>query len=277
MKTLHDGVGQIHGVLGAVEEGDLHHLPPGDVAVSHAGSAVRLIPVLKNQESVVLYYQKPIEHQLHLFELKAVQANIADDHHIAIGISDMDSRSRSEQESEISITSVIRALTRDYLSIYVVDMKTEHYTEYSSRDDYMGLGIAQDGEDFFGQTAKNALDVIYPEDLSMILESITKKNVLEVIEKDQTFMIRYRLLLDGKPTYVQLKAVRIRKNDDRYVVFGVSNIDLQMQKQLEQTEALRMATQDALTGVKSKYAYVEAEKKINAEIAAARAERNAKA
>ena len=51
------------------------------------------------------------------------------------------------------------------------------------------------------------------------------------------------------------------------VVIGVSDNDTQMKQQKDQAEALRMATQDALTGVKSKYAYVEAEKKINSEIA----------
>ncbi|MBQ2510168.1 MAG: GGDEF domain-containing protein, partial [Erysipelotrichaceae bacterium] len=226
-----------------------------------------LLHALDSNESIIIHYQKLIDHQPHLYELKAVKSDILDDHHIAVGITDTDNRIKYKESGEISITNVIRALTRDYLSIYVVDMKTEHFTEYSSRDEYMDLGVAQDGEDFFGQTARNALEVIYPEDLNMILETVTKRNLLEVIARDQMLVMNYRLLLEGKPTYVQLKAVRMKEDDERYIVIGVTNNNLQMQRQHDQAEALRMATQDALTGVKSKYAFVEAEKKINKEIA----------
>ena len=226
-----------------------------------------LIETLKENGSLLLRYRKMVDLNPHLFELKVTYTQTADDHHIVLGVRDTEKDLMKGEDEEIAITDVIRSLTRDFLSVYVVNMKTDQFTEYSSNENYIGLGIPQYGEDFFTQTAKNAETAIHPEDLSLVLENVTKKNLLETIRREKVFLLNYRLLLNQEPKYVQLKAVFLKENDEHYVVIGVSENDAQMKQQRDQAEALRMATQDALTGVKSKYAYVEAEKKINGEIA----------
>ena len=69
--------------------------------------------------------------------------------------------------------------------------------------------------------------------------------------------------LDGVPTYVHMKASRMADRNDPHIVLGLSNIDARIRREMAQTLALQRATElvsrDALTGVKSKRAFVEAE------------------
>ena len=91
--------------------------------------------------------------------------------------------------------------------------------------------------------------------LSYIKKNITfcftKKNILKGIEKHGKFIITYRLLMNAVPTYVSLKATRM-KDDDKYLIIGVSDIDIQMkhQKAAERLkdEELTFARITALSG-----------------------------
>ena len=105
----------------------------------------------------------------------------------------------------------------------------------------------------------------------MVRSVMKKEFIMSVLEKGDAFTLTYRLLFKGVPTYVHLKATLLEDEQGRHIVLGVSNIDAQMRREREQASALRMAREmvnrDALTGVKSKHAYVEEEGRINAAIA----------
>ena len=51
--------------------------------------------------------------------------------------------------------------------------------------------------------------------------------------------------------------------DANHIVFGITNVTDQMLREQEHARALRMANQDALTGVKSKLAFSKEERKID--------------
>ena len=69
--------------------------------------------------------------------------------------------------------------------------------------------------------------------------------------------------INGVPTYVHMKASRMADRSDPHIVIGLSNIDARVRRDKAQERALQRATElvsrDALTGVKSKRAFVEAE------------------
>ncbi|MCR4771651.1 MAG: diguanylate cyclase [Oscillospiraceae bacterium] len=64
----------------------------------------------------------------------------------------------------------------------------------------------------------------------MVRTAFTKANVLKALEADDFFSLNYRILMDGKPTYVHLKATRLRKEDPSHLLFGLSNTDAHMQR-----------------------------------------------
>ena len=166
-----------------------------------------------------------------------------------------------------AFANIARALSKDYFSIYYIDAETDDFFEYSSRDDYRTLNIEMSGDDFFGRTRVNVERTVYPEDREMLLTHFTKENILAELENNRSFTMTYRLLIDGTPTYVHLKANSMDDRNDKHIVIGISNIDEQIRYEQEHQLALRNANRDALTGVISKYAYLTMEQELDQQIA----------
>ena len=180
------------------------------------------------------------------------------------------------QQQNLTYSSIARALAADYFSIYYVDMETDRFIEYSAHENARGFEIETEGEDFFNLCRQNIRQTCCPDDVEDFLTAFTKENLLKAKATTGVFTLSYRMMFDGVPTYVHMKATCMEDKDDPHIVIGVSNIDEQMRREQEQATALHtareMVNRDSLTGVKSKHAYVETERAINEAIASAAAE-----
>ena len=132
-------------------------------------------------------------------------------------------------DSEASFADITRALSSDYINLYYVDIETEQFIEYTPDAGREDLVLERRGENFFDSSAKDAQLFIYKEDRDYVIESFTKDNIMSVIDEHGTFTLTYRLLVDGNPTYVNMKAVRMR-SDRKHIIVGVSNVDAQMRQ-----------------------------------------------
>ena len=98
----------------------------------------------------------------------------------------------------------------------------------------------------------------------------TRDGVLSEIDRNGSFSLTYRLVLSGTPIYVQLKAAMVEEEDGIRLVVGVSDIDKQVRQEEDYARRLAQAQSkaniDALTGVKNKHAYLDAEEKLNQQI-----------
>lgn len=133
---------------------------------------------------------------------------------------------------------IAKALTKNYFTMYYVNIITGEYVGYSSNENYNSLKIKENGHDFFGDIKKNALNVIYKDDIDKILKNLTKEKIIESTKEGKAFEITYRLLLNGVPKYVCLKALKLY-DDDNNVIFGISNIDEQKKRELEYQKAIK--------------------------------------
>lgn len=207
------------------------------------------------------------------YRLKCVHAEGMDKQHIIIGVSNIEEQLTEEEKAEIqkrnsvTFSRIAQALSRDFFSIYYVDVETDHFIEYSSHEEYQQLDIEKAGDDFFGMSRKNIQRVVHPDDLEMFMDVFTKDNIMAELKKNRTFTLTYRLMFDGVPTYVHMKAMRMEDETVPHIVIGVSNIDEQIRRESDHNRALKLAQQDALTGVKSKNAYVEMESDVDQAIA----------
>lgn len=203
------------------------------------------------------------------YQLKAVKAKSQDNRHIIIGITNIHEQVAlseiTEFEKSTSFSLIAQALSQDYFCIYYVNIKNNRFVEYSANPEYHELMIDKSGDNFFKTTAKNLMRVIHPDDVEMVSEMMTKKNVLARLKDKRTFTVTYRLMLESKPTYVHLKATRMK--DGEHIVIGISDIDEQIRREQDYEKALRMARKDALTGVKNHNAYIDEEKEIDRAIA----------
>ena len=149
----------------------------------------------------------------------------------------------------LTFSSVAQALAGDYFSIYVVDPDTEAFVEYSSSEEYKNLGIETQGANFFELSRRNMETLIYPEDRERFMAVFSRERVLKIIERDGHFTTKYRLMLNGIPTYVSMKATLLENRNERRLIIGLTNIDAQMKRE----EEFRIHMAEARTRAKNDF------------------------
>lgn len=195
--------------------------------------------------------------------------------HIVIGVSNVDAQMRRQEElerikeEEITYTR-IAALAGNYIAVYTVDPETGRYAQYSATGDYEGLGLVQEGDDFFGTAREQAASVLHQEDLPLFRSVMEKETVLREIGLNGAFSLNYRLLLRGTPRYVSLKIVMVQEKDGPKLIVGISDIDAQVKREQEYVNKLSAARDqaniDALTGVRNKFAYDRMAQRLDRQI-----------
>ncbi len=128
-----------------------------------------------------------------------------------------------------SFADMSRALSSDYINLYYVDTETNQFIEYTPDAGLGDLAVERRGADFFNASAKDAQLFIYKGDREAFIEAFTREKVLRTLDEHGTFTLTYRLLMDGNPVYVHMKAVRMR-TDRKHIIIGVSNVDAQMRQ-----------------------------------------------
>ena len=199
-----------------------------------------------------------------------------DDRFIVIGVRNIDEQVRQRHAQELlreeqQTYNRIYALTGGFIAMYLVDPDTGHYREFGSSDGYEErFNRLAEGENFFESARESCRVHSHPEDVDLFLAVFTKENVLAEIERRGIFTLGYRLMMDGKPVHVQLKAAMVEEDEGRLVI-GINDVDAQVRQEKEYRSSLEQAQKqaaiDALTGLKNKHAYLEAEAQLNQRIA----------
>lgn len=199
-----------------------------------------------------------------------------DERIIVLGITNVDEQVKREKAQERmaeerNAYERINALTGDFLCIYIVVPETGRYREYSSTAGYQeSFSLPKEGEDFFTTTREKSMSIVHPEDLDRFLSVFTRQNIYESIRQHGFFSLSYRIFFAGKPIYVQLKAAMVKEKTGRRLIVGINDIDAQVRQEAEYKHRLAMAQKeaslDALTGVKNKHAYQDAEEELNRQI-----------
>ena len=125
--------------------------------------------------------------------------------------------------------SIIDSLAEDYFNLFYVDLETEDYIEYGSRTEEGRRTVESRGKDFFTASRENARHFIYWEDQPAFIAAMDKEFLVGEIRAHGTFIMQYRLQIDGRPTYVNLKAT-FASGDQRHMIIGVNNIDAQVRE-----------------------------------------------
>ncbi|MBP5331573.1 MAG: EAL domain-containing protein [Lachnospiraceae bacterium] len=144
----------------------------------------------------------------------------------------------SEPGEEATYADIARALAADYNIIYVIDTETDQYIEYTSSVGVEELNKSRQGADFFGVGKEENMLRIYDEDREEFSLRFTKETVLKELEDQGAFTAIYRIVDDGIPIYVSMKAIRLQSSSR--VIIGISTVDAEM----KQREHLEKAKQD---------------------------------
>lgn len=147
-------------------------------------------------------------------------------HRIIIGISIIDSQMKQQAliekiRKDYDTLSKIMALNENYLGLYIVNPETGRYIENTSTEEYASLGIDKTGEDFFGQSVENIKKAIHPDDLPVFLEKFSKDNIMEELSEKGVFMLKYRLIFNGKAKPVLLRIAPFKDGADEKLFASV--------------------------------------------------------
>ena len=129
-------------------------------------------------------------------------------------------------------SNIVRALSADYTFLYYVNVETDRFVEYSVGRGQKELAEKRRQDDFFNASRQDALQMLHPGDQDNFIRAFTKENILRSINEHGTFTFTYRLLVDGAPAYVNMKATRM-EGDEKHIIIGVNNVDAQMKMQEE--------------------------------------------
>lgn len=152
---------------------------------------------------------------------------------VVIAVSDIDElvrRRRAEDriQEERVIYARLHALTGNFICVYVVDPETGRYREFSATEDYAeSFSQAKEGENFFTTLRDAARIYSHPDDLDRVLSQITQQNIMAEIERNGIFTLGYRIMMDGKPLYVQMNAAMVEEKEGARLILGLNDIDAQ--------------------------------------------------
>ena len=142
----------------------------------------------------------------------------------------------TEPNESTTHEAIARALAADYYNIYLIDLDTNDYIEYSSEVGAEEISLERHGGDFFESARHDALTRIHEADREQFISLFTKENVLRELDERGVFTTTYRLIDSGTPVYVNMKITRMRGGNR--LILGVSIVDAYM-KQLEEEKRLR--------------------------------------
>ena len=143
--------------------------------------------------------------------------------------------SESEEESNDAERSIYleiaKTLVQNYSTIYYINVESGYYVGYSSSSGYQTLKIEEKGTTFFSDVVKNIPSSIHPDDQALLYNAMKKENILRETEESKVFKLNYRLMIQNKPTYVTLNAMRFAS--DNNLIIGITDIDDMTQKEMD--------------------------------------------
>ena len=145
----------------------------------------------------------------------------------------------NQTDHGVTYNDIANSLSADYLNLYYVDLDTDEFVEYRPDSTPGGENLTVERHDvnFFRNSCIDAAVHIYKDDVDRFIKSFNKENIVSSIEEYGSFTLTYRLLIDGTPTYVHMKAIPMT-NDASHIIIGVANVDAQM-KQQEKLERMQ--------------------------------------
>ena len=209
--------------------------------------------------------------------LRATLVKEADGEKIILGVTNDEEEQRRKleeerREEERIIYARLHALTGNYIVVYVVDPETGNYREFSATDNYEeSFAQAKEGTDFFDKVREAACSFNHPDDLEFFLSVFNKENVMAEVKRSGIFTLKYRIMMEGRPLHVHMKAVMVEEKEGQRLVVGLVDIDAQVRQEEELGKRLAQAqiaaNIDALTGIKNRNAFLTAQARLDHQIA----------
>ena len=223
-----------------------------------------IVKKLSENPTFIMRYRIAANGEIKHVSMK-VSKLIGDDDHFVVGVNNIDKEIKF-QEKSVTHSAISEALAADYFCIYYINMTNKEYVVYSADEQYKALGLVEDGKDFFNTFKRNVLRLIHHDDVDIFLSEFSEDNISQRLNKNGKFTLKFRIMMDGEPKYVSLKASTMLDKSNKNIVIGINNIDAQIKKEQELNLTREKAFKDSLTGVKNKHSYEDEKELLDAKI-----------
>lgn len=177
---------------------------------------------------------------------------------VAVGFIEIDEQYRAEAERQENIRRVM-TLSDEFESIYDVNIDDGTYrvSTKSSKHSEEIKGYQAMNQDFFELNTNSIPAVIYEDDREMMSKYMTKQYMLDRLEKEMSYFIDYRAVIDEKILWYRMKVTRSGNwMNERRMLVGVFNNDENYRKEKAQQEALEQALQMAKSASRAKTTFL---------------------
>ena len=141
------------------------------------------------------------------------------------------------KSTSLVYTHISHALSRDYTDLFYVNMENGDYIEYYTDNNLGAFVERRRSTNFFKSCSIEGKLYVHPDDQEFFITSMTRDFLGEVLSKNDIYTMTYRRIKGNRTFYVQMKVSRM-KDDNRFIVIAVSDID-ELVKKRRAEERLR--------------------------------------
>ncbi len=168
----------------------------------------------------------------------------------------------------LAFDQVANTLAKQFDSMYYVEIETGNFIEFFHSEMLSDLNLTEQGSDFFSFLSEQAKRTVHPDDLDYVLNLIDREKILKKLEENNSSLIVFRFVLDGKIMHVCHFSILC--DDKKHILGCIKNIESEFIEREEQEKLLesaeRLARLDELTGLMNKNAFSEHVKEIDSVI-----------
>lgn len=168
----------------------------------------------------------------------------------------------------LAFDQVANTLAKQFDSMYYVEIETGNFIEFFHSEMLSDLNLTEQGSDFFSFLSEQAKRTVHPDDLDYVLNLIDREKILKKLEENNSSLIVFRFVLDGKIMHVCHFSILC--DDKKHILGCIKNIESEFVEREEQEKLLesaeRLARLDELTGLMNKNAFSEHVKEIDSVI-----------
>ena len=150
-------------------------------------------------------------------------------------------------DRERQYTDMIQALSMDYTNVYWVNLTRDTVRAFRMSNVIMRNfgnrfqeGSYKDLIRFYVETA------VYEQDKELLFAYAAPEHLMEVLEKESSCAVNYRVMRDGEIEYYRMSVSRIESaGEDMEIAIGFSNVNTEIRQEMEQRKLVEYALAQA--------------------------------
>ena len=176
---------------------------------------------------------------------------------VAIALIKDHSEIREKQDQNIKQMEMIQALSVDYTSVYWVNLTLDTVQAFRMSNEIVkNFGNRFQEGSYIKLIQFYVTTSVYEPDREMLLAYAASEHLMEVLEKESSCAVNYRVMRDGKIEYYRMTASRIESvGDDVEIAIGFSNVDMEVRHEMEQRKLVEDAY-EIISGLSSEYNFI---------------------